>query len=136
MLQAFTDIVKVGVNFIPGAGEVNAVKAAVQGAKSMLENALGSGGFDSVGVFSQAPPSFTRKALTLDAGSGSVNRAGSQVPSLTRVLTILSPKCQIRWVRALAASNRISRNARRCLLCLGNRSVSRLKNYENTARYQ
>ena len=48
MLQAFTDIVKVGVNFIPGAGEVDAVKAAVQGAKSMLENTLGSTGFDSV----------------------------------------------------------------------------------------
>lgn len=48
MVQAFTDIAKVGVNFIPGAGQVNAVKAAVQAAKSMLENTLGSTGFDSV----------------------------------------------------------------------------------------
>jgi hypothetical protein len=56
MLQAFTDIVKVGVNFVPGAGEVNAVKAAVQGAKSMLENTLGSSGFDSVGVFTLRIP--------------------------------------------------------------------------------
>ena len=48
MVQAFTDIAKIGVKFIPGEGEIDAVKAAVQGAKSMLENKLGSSGFDSV----------------------------------------------------------------------------------------
>jgi len=48
MLQAFTDIAEVSTSFIPGAGEVSAVKAAVKGAKSMAENSLNQGGFDNV----------------------------------------------------------------------------------------
>lgn len=54
LLQAFTDIAKIGVKFIPVGGEVNALKAAVEGAKTMLQNSLESKGFDGVCISSHA----------------------------------------------------------------------------------
>lgn len=52
LLQSFTDIAKIGMNFIPVAGEVNVVKDAVESAKTMVENSLGSQGLDGVCTFS------------------------------------------------------------------------------------
>jgi hypothetical protein len=51
LLQSFTDIAKIGMNFIP-VGEVNVVKDAVESAKTMVENSLGSQGLDGVCTFS------------------------------------------------------------------------------------
>jgi hypothetical protein len=45
MLKAFSTIAEVGVSFIPGVGEVNALKTAVKGAKTFAENAMDSNNF-------------------------------------------------------------------------------------------
>jgi hypothetical protein len=51
LLQSFTLMAQIGENFIPVEGEINAVKAAVESAKTMAENALGGSGLDSVRIF-------------------------------------------------------------------------------------
>jgi hypothetical protein len=56
LLQSFTLMAQIGENFIPVAGEVNVLKAAVESAKTMAENALGGSGLDSVCVFIHRSP--------------------------------------------------------------------------------
>lgn len=88
LLQSFDLMIQIGENFIPAAGEINAIKAAVKTAKTMAENALGGSGLDTVRMTIKHFILFKQR-LTCDTFSGSASPAASRILSPIQVCIVL-----------------------------------------------